>query len=126
VVSQDFVSSKKAVAAGGNQMMVVQAMLFLADARAIVGDRARLRGLVGLDKGAVTPESIALAIVSEIHAWGMPTTILTAWSFEQSRLFFRTELEHKRNAARTTVRSNAPRVRDRRPLQGRESGKGGI
>lgn len=29
----------------------------------------RLRGPVGLDIGAVTPESIALAIVSEIHAW---------------------------------------------------------
>jgi xanthine dehydrogenase accessory factor len=30
---------------------------------------SRLRGPVGLDIGAVTPESIALAIVSEIHAW---------------------------------------------------------
>jgi xanthine dehydrogenase accessory factor len=31
--------------------------------------RSRLRGPVGLDIGAVTPEGIALAIVSEIHAW---------------------------------------------------------
>jgi xanthine/CO dehydrogenase XdhC/CoxF family maturation factor len=29
---------------------------------------SRLRGPVGLNIGAVTPESIALAIVSEIHA----------------------------------------------------------
>jgi len=29
----------------------------------------RLRGPVGLDIGAVTPEGIALAIISEIHAW---------------------------------------------------------
>lgn len=29
----------------------------------------RLRGPVGLDIGAATPESIALAIVSEVHAW---------------------------------------------------------
>jgi xanthine/CO dehydrogenase XdhC/CoxF family maturation factor len=28
-----------------------------------------LRGPVGLDIGASTPESIALAIVSEVHAW---------------------------------------------------------
>ena len=33
------------------------------------GLRARLRGPVGLDIGAVTPEGIALAIVSQIHAW---------------------------------------------------------
>jgi xanthine dehydrogenase accessory factor len=31
--------------------------------------RPRLRGPVGLDLGAVTPEGIALAIVSQIHAW---------------------------------------------------------
>jgi len=31
--------------------------------------RLRLRGPVGLDIGAVTPEGIALAIVSQIHAW---------------------------------------------------------
>ncbi len=31
--------------------------------------RHRLRGPVGLDLGAVTPEAIALAIVGEIHAW---------------------------------------------------------
>jgi hypothetical protein len=31
--------------------------------------RSRLRGPVGLDIGAVTPEGIALAIVSQIHAW---------------------------------------------------------
>jgi xanthine/CO dehydrogenase XdhC/CoxF family maturation factor len=30
---------------------------------------SRLRGPVGLDIGAVTPEGIALAIISEIHAW---------------------------------------------------------
>jgi xanthine/CO dehydrogenase XdhC/CoxF family maturation factor len=30
---------------------------------------ARLRGPVGIDIGAVTPEGIALAIVTEIHAW---------------------------------------------------------
>ena len=29
----------------------------------------RLRGPVGLDIGASTPESIALAIVTEVHAW---------------------------------------------------------
>jgi xanthine/CO dehydrogenase XdhC/CoxF family maturation factor len=31
--------------------------------------RGRLHSPVGLDLGAVTPEAIALAIVSEIHAW---------------------------------------------------------
>jgi xanthine dehydrogenase accessory factor len=31
--------------------------------------RSRLRGPVGLDLGAITPEGIALAIVSQIHAW---------------------------------------------------------
>jgi len=31
--------------------------------------RVRLRGPVGIDIGAVTPEGIALAIVSQIHAW---------------------------------------------------------
>jgi xanthine/CO dehydrogenase XdhC/CoxF family maturation factor len=31
--------------------------------------RGRLRGPVGIDIGAVTPEGIALAIVSQIHAW---------------------------------------------------------
>jgi xanthine dehydrogenase accessory factor len=31
--------------------------------------RLRMRGPVGLDIGAVTPEGIALAIVSQIHAW---------------------------------------------------------
>jgi xanthine dehydrogenase accessory factor len=31
--------------------------------------RSRLRGPVGIDIGAVTPESIALAIVSQVHAW---------------------------------------------------------
>jgi xanthine dehydrogenase accessory factor len=31
--------------------------------------RARLHSPVGLDLGAVTPEGIALSIVSEIHAW---------------------------------------------------------
>jgi xanthine/CO dehydrogenase XdhC/CoxF family maturation factor len=30
---------------------------------------SRLRGPVGIDIGAVTPEGIALAIVSQIHAW---------------------------------------------------------
>jgi xanthine/CO dehydrogenase XdhC/CoxF family maturation factor len=29
----------------------------------------RIRGPVGIDIGAVTPEGIALAIVSQIHAW---------------------------------------------------------
>ncbi|MHB8478748.1 MAG: hypothetical protein ACYDBZ_21020 [Steroidobacteraceae bacterium] len=29
----------------------------------------RVRGPVGLDIGAVTPEGIALAIVGQIHAW---------------------------------------------------------
>ncbi len=33
------------------------------------GIESRLRGPVGLNLGAVTSESIALAIVSEIHAW---------------------------------------------------------
>jgi xanthine/CO dehydrogenase XdhC/CoxF family maturation factor len=31
--------------------------------------RSRLHGPVGFDIGAVTPEGIALAIISEIHAW---------------------------------------------------------
>jgi xanthine/CO dehydrogenase XdhC/CoxF family maturation factor len=33
------------------------------------GLHGRLRGPVGMDLGAVTPEGIALAIVSQIHAW---------------------------------------------------------
>jgi xanthine/CO dehydrogenase XdhC/CoxF family maturation factor len=31
--------------------------------------RSRIRGPVGIDLGAVTPEGIALAVVAEIHAW---------------------------------------------------------
>jgi xanthine dehydrogenase accessory factor len=31
--------------------------------------RSRIRGPVGIDIGAVTPEAIALSIVSQIHAW---------------------------------------------------------
>jgi xanthine dehydrogenase accessory factor len=31
--------------------------------------KSRLRGPVGIDMGAVTPEGIALAIVTQIHAW---------------------------------------------------------
>jgi xanthine/CO dehydrogenase XdhC/CoxF family maturation factor len=31
--------------------------------------QSRIRGPVGIDLGAVTPEAIALAIVSQIHAW---------------------------------------------------------
>jgi xanthine dehydrogenase accessory factor len=31
--------------------------------------RPRLRGPVGFDLGAATPEGIALAIMSQIHAW---------------------------------------------------------
>jgi xanthine/CO dehydrogenase XdhC/CoxF family maturation factor len=31
--------------------------------------KSRVRGPVGIDIGAVTPEGIALAIVSQIHAW---------------------------------------------------------
>jgi xanthine dehydrogenase accessory factor len=31
--------------------------------------RSRLRGPVGMDIGAVTPEGIALSIISQIHAW---------------------------------------------------------
>jgi xanthine/CO dehydrogenase XdhC/CoxF family maturation factor len=30
---------------------------------------SRIHGPVGIDIGAVTPEGIALAIVSQIHAW---------------------------------------------------------
>jgi len=39
----------------------------------------RLRGPVGIDLGAVTPEGIALSIVSEIHAWlaGRATVVPT-------------------------------------------------
>jgi xanthine/CO dehydrogenase XdhC/CoxF family maturation factor len=33
------------------------------------GIKPRLRGPVGIDIGAITPEAIALAIVSEVHAW---------------------------------------------------------
>jgi xanthine/CO dehydrogenase XdhC/CoxF family maturation factor len=33
------------------------------------GVRSRLRGPVGFDIGACTPEGIALAIVAEVHAW---------------------------------------------------------
>jgi hypothetical protein len=51
---------------------------------------------------------------------------MRVFSINERNLTLRTELEHKRNAARTTVRLNAPRLPDRRPLQGRESGKGGI
>ena len=36
---------------------------------AVQGLRSRLHGPVGLDIGAVTPEGIALAIVSGVHAW---------------------------------------------------------
>ena len=31
--------------------------------------KSRVRGPVGIDIGAVTPEGIALAIISQIHAW---------------------------------------------------------
>jgi xanthine/CO dehydrogenase XdhC/CoxF family maturation factor len=31
--------------------------------------KSRLHGPVGIDIGAVTPEGIALAIISQIHAW---------------------------------------------------------
>jgi xanthine/CO dehydrogenase XdhC/CoxF family maturation factor len=31
--------------------------------------KSRVRGPVGIDIGAVTPEGIALAIVGQIHAW---------------------------------------------------------
>jgi xanthine/CO dehydrogenase XdhC/CoxF family maturation factor len=31
--------------------------------------RTRIRGPVGIEIGAVTPEGIALSIVSQIHAW---------------------------------------------------------
>lgn len=42
------------------------------------GLRRRLRGPVGIDIGALTPESIALAIVSDVHAWlaGRPVAVL--------------------------------------------------
>jgi len=45
--------------------------------------RFRVRGPVGIDIGAVTPEGIALAIVSQIHAWlagrsGVEPTMLHA------------------------------------------------
>ncbi len=33
------------------------------------GLRSRLRGPVGIDIGAVTPEAIALAIIGQVHAW---------------------------------------------------------
>jgi len=31
--------------------------------------RSRVRGPVGIDIGAETPEGIALAIIGQIHAW---------------------------------------------------------
>jgi xanthine/CO dehydrogenase XdhC/CoxF family maturation factor len=41
----------------------------------------RIRGPVGLDIGATTPEGIALAIVGQIHAWlagrGFSEAVLT-------------------------------------------------
>jgi xanthine/CO dehydrogenase XdhC/CoxF family maturation factor len=39
--------------------------------------QSRIRGPVGIDLGAVTPEAIALAIVSQIHAWlaGRPVAV---------------------------------------------------
>jgi xanthine/CO dehydrogenase XdhC/CoxF family maturation factor len=39
--------------------------------------QSRIRGPVGIDLGAVTPEAIALAIVSQIHAWlaGRPAAV---------------------------------------------------
>ena len=38
---------------------------------------SRIRGPVGIDLGAVTPEGIAIAIISQIHAWlaGRPAAV---------------------------------------------------
>jgi len=51
--------------------------------------RSRLRGPVGLDIGAVTPEGIALAIVSQIHAW------LAERVVSDETVFFESTMDHR-------------------------------
>ncbi|HMK87271.1 MAG TPA: XdhC family protein [Steroidobacteraceae bacterium] len=45
------------------------------------GLESRLRGPVGIDIGAATPEAIALAIVAQVHAWlaGRPSGAIARW-----------------------------------------------
>jgi xanthine dehydrogenase accessory factor len=49
--------------------------------------RERLRGPVGIDVGAVTPEGIALAIVAEVHAWLAGRSVVAPVQLEDAEGF---------------------------------------